>query len=197
MATPLFVHDLGGSYRLALRDMSTVEAMHDLIVKNLDRLRRWEAWAQSDQHLDDLRAYTRAGLAEWADGRSLPCVILAGEAPVGAIGAAIDRYTQTAGLGYWIDEAHEGRGAVSRAASVLLAELFEGHGMHRVEIRTGSTNTRSRALAKRHGFTHEGTLRAAVRVGDSSQDIAVYGLLAGEWDAQRGDARARSQFSDR
>lgn len=174
----MFTHDLGGGLALALRDLSTVERMHDLTVKNLERLRSWEPWAHAEPDVEGLRAFTRQGMTAWVEGRSIPCVIVVDGVAVGAAGATIDDYAQTAELGYWIDADHEGRGAVSRAVSALLTELFHQRGIRRAEIRTGTENARSRAVAERLGFAHEGTLRAALQVGDARQDVAVYGLLA-------------------
>jgi ribosomal-protein-serine acetyltransferase len=181
MRTRLFAVDLGGGLALALRDGSTVEPLHALIIKNLERLRRWEPWAHSDPSEEGLRAFTRSQLLEWVDGRNIPCVILAEGAIVGTAGARINPYTATADLGYWIDEDHEGRGLVSRAVSGLLDLLFLQPHVTRVEIRTGTQNRRSRALAERLGFSLEGTLRAALPVGETRQDIALYGLLREAW----------------
>ncbi len=177
----MFTRDLGDGVALALRDLSTVERMHDLTVKNLDRLRRWEPWAQAEPDVDGLREFTRARMTAWVEGRSIPCIILVDGVMVGSVGATINHYSQTVELGYWIDADHEGRGAVSRAVAALLDEVFEDRAVRRAEIRTGAENTRSRALAERLGFVHEGTLRAAMPVGEVRQDVAVYGLLADSW----------------
>jgi RimJ/RimL family protein N-acetyltransferase len=42
-------------------------------------------------------------------------------------------------------------------------------------------NVRSRALAERLGFRHEGTLRQALRLGDGYHDDALYAMLAEDW----------------
>ena len=94
-----------------------------------------------------------------------------------AVGARIDTYAGTADLGYWIDAAHEGRGAVTRAVAALTEQLFADYGVSRVEIRASVRNQRSRALAERLEFVHEGTLRAALPVGSQRHDVALYGLL--------------------
>lgn len=181
MRTPMFTHDLGDGIALALRDNSTVERVHDLTVKNLDRLRLWEPWAQVEPDVESMRGFTRAGMTAWVEGRSIPCVIVIEDVVVGTAGATIDDYAQTAELGYWIDADHEGRGAVSRAVAALLSRLFNECGVRRAEIRTGTENARSRAVAHRLGFAHEGTLRAASQVGSVRQDVAVYGLLSESW----------------
>ncbi|MQW74388.1 GNAT family N-acetyltransferase [Nocardioides sp. dk4132] len=183
MPSPMFTRDLGAGYVLALLDESSVPAVHQLTLENRERLRRWEHWAHEELTEEGQRAYVRAQLAEWVEGRNVPCVILAGDTVVGAAGARIDHYTGTAELGCWIDAAHEGRGAVSRALTSLLGMLFDERRIARVEIRTDVDNARSRVMAERLGFTYDGTLRSAMWVGEERRDVAVYGLLAETWAA--------------
>jgi ribosomal-protein-serine acetyltransferase len=52
--------------------------------------------------------------------------------------------------------------------------------LHRVEIRCGVGNTRSRKIPERLGFAFEGTLREAIWVNGRFHDLAVYGLLETE-----------------
>ena len=53
--------------------------------------------------------------------------------------------------------------------------------LNRVEIRAAPENLRSRAIPERLGFTEEGTLRQAERVGDRYLDNTVYAVLAEDW----------------
>ena len=128
-------------------------------------------------HEEAVRAYTRIQLAAFAEGRSLPLSILQDGVIVGSIGARIDLQRDSAELGYWIDEAAEGRGPVTRAGDAVVDHLAAERGVRRFEIRTAVHNTRSRAVAERAGFVLEGVLRGAFRVGDERHDVAVYGLV--------------------
>jgi len=168
--------DLGDGYTLTLRDLSTVEPLHELVQANLDRLRAAEPWAWQEQSVERIRMQTEQLLGQYAMDRALPCVIRADDRVVGAASLAFDPYLGQASLGYWIDTALEGRGVVRRAASVLVGVARE-RGTARLEIRTAVDNARSRALAERLGFVHEGTLRGALPLGPVRVDVAVYGLL--------------------
>lgn len=185
MPSALFTADLGAGYALALRELWTVPGLHRVIVDNLDRLRTWEHWAHGDQTIDRGREFTRMQLLEWVDGRVLPAVILAAGDPVGTVGVRFDRYFGTAGLGYWIAGEHEGRGVVRRACTRVLDHVLHHEDVRRVEIRTATANERSRRLAQRLGFDHEGTLGSALRVGERQLDCAVYGLLPKQWHGGR------------
>jgi ribosomal-protein-serine acetyltransferase len=58
-------------------------------------------------------------------------------------------------------------------------------GMNRVEVRAGVENLRSRRVAERLGFSLEGVMRQAERLGDRFIDHAVYAILASEWAQAR------------
>ena len=189
MRAMAFSMDLGGGVDLVLRESWTVEPLHRLIGRNLDRLRRWEAWAHGEQTEAGLRAFTRHELSEWVDGRGVPAALRVDRELVGAVGARIDGYAGTAALGYWVDADHEGRGLVTRAVTAMVDHLFVDRELSRAEIRTATHNGRSRALAERLGFLHEGTLRAAAPVGAERHDVAVYGLLPDTWKRARTTAR--------
>ena len=60
---------------------------------------------------------------------------------------------------------------------------FEELGLHRIVIRAGTDNARSRGVPERLGFTYEGIAREEGRGSDGFYDLAVYGLLDREWRA--------------
>jgi ribosomal-protein-serine acetyltransferase len=171
-----FGRDLGDGWKLTLRDLSTVEDVHRLVLANTDRLRAAEPWAWRDQTIESAVLQTEHLLGQYAMDRALPCVLRCDERIVGAVSLAFDPYLGTASLGYWIDAALEGRGGVRRAASELVS-VARARGTARVEIRTAVDNARSRGLAERLGFTREGTLRSALPLGPRRVDVALYGLV--------------------
>ena len=106
-----------------------------------------------------------------------------GGAIAGAVGFhRVDRVNGSSSLGYWLASAAQGRGTVTLAAAALVEWAFSGPWqLHRLEIRAGTENERSRAIPERLGFRHEGTRRGAEKLGERWIDHAVYGLLADEW----------------
>ncbi|WP_044442327.1 GNAT family N-acetyltransferase [Agreia bicolorata] len=161
---------------MALRTLATVEMMHHLTEKNLDRLRRWEPWAQGAQTESDLATFTEFQLGQFARGAAIPTVIFRGDEAVGSASLKLDAYLATAELGYWIDRDEEGKGIVSRACTALI-EHARDIGSTRVEIRTAALNERSCRVAERLGFEREGFLRGALPIGEIRLDVALYGLV--------------------
>ncbi|HSR22256.1 MAG TPA: GNAT family protein, partial [Candidatus Eisenbacteria bacterium] len=68
-----------------------------------------------------------------------------------------------------------------RSTRALVTAAFRERGLVRVELRTAVDNMRSRALAERLGFAHEGIQRAAQVFTDRRVDMALYAALAREW----------------
>ena len=136
--------------------------------------------------LDETRSFVQASARNWLEGSELPVVIAVREGGqwrlAGPVSLRIDRYSRSGEIGYWIDSSYEGRGLVSKAVAAVLDEAFGPLGLDRVVLRTDPANERSRALARRLGFTEEGLLRRALAFPGERRDQAVYGLLADEWN---------------
>ncbi|MBW4042073.1 MAG: GNAT family N-acetyltransferase [Acidobacteria bacterium] len=186
-----FSHPCVDGVELVLRDLSTTVEMHELTVANIERLRRWEQWAQPEPTLPRTFEYTRRRLDDFTAGAMLPCAIRVDGALVGSVELCIDTGTSTSELGVWVDAGAEGRGIARAACEAVLDHAFGPGRLQRVEARIATINVRSRRLAEQLGFTLEGTLRSACLVGADRQDLAVYGLIAEEWAAQ-GDGEARA-----
>ena len=88
-----------------------------------------------------------------------------------------------AAIAYLLDEAHTGRGILTRAARSVLGFAFQTLGLNRVELRTASTNLASIRVAERLGFTREGELREAEWLEGSPVNELVYGLLRRDFEA--------------
>ena len=88
--------------------------------------------------------------------------------------------TDVAQFGYWLAPPARGRGLATRAAVLMTGWLF-GLGAARVFLTVVSENLASAAVARRAGFTYEGTLRAHGVWQDQRQDVDVFAVLPHEW----------------
>ena len=153
-----------------------------LVEANRDRLRRWLPWVDGNQEPADSRAYLLRMREQARAGTGLAFGLRWKGRLVGVAGFVwMDWSHRSAAIGYWLDGGAEGRGFMTAAVSALLQYGFGELGLNRIEIRAGVRNRRSRAIPRRLGFRHEGTLRQAEWVGGRFVDHAVYGLLASEW----------------
>jgi ribosomal-protein-serine acetyltransferase len=172
--------DLGDG--AALRPLAAADSrdLHDLIVANRAHLRAWMPWADQDERTTV--AFVHRAIASAGRREGLHLAIVANGSIAGVCGFhAIAWAHRSASVGYWIAEAAQGRGIVTRAVRALVDHAFTDLGLHRVELRTAPDNMRSRAVAGRVGFTQEGTLREDERFGDRFADSVVYSVLAPEW----------------
>lgn len=164
---------------LNLRDARVLFA---LVEANRDRLRRWLPWPDANQTLADSRAYILWMRAQARAGLGQAFGLWSKDQLLGVAGFNwIDGANRSAAIGYWLAQEAEGCGLMTAAVSALLRHGFRSLKLNRIEIRVGVRNRRSRAIPKRLGFRHEGTLRQAEQLADRLVDHAVYGLLASEW----------------
>ena len=170
---------------LVLAEERHAQEMTDLIVRNQDRLARWEPWAEQPATLDSTRAYIRAALEDFLRGRQISTIIAldGGHRFIGRCGIRINPYARSGDVGYWIDGEYEGRGMTSRSVRRLISSVFEELDLARVELRTSVENKRSRAVAERLGFAYEGILPSGLRFSHRSDDVALYGVTAERWAA--------------
>jgi RimJ/RimL family protein N-acetyltransferase len=91
---------------------------------------------------------------------------------LGAVGFSIDRADFSGEFGYWLVAAARGRGVATRAGRLLCRFAFEGIGLGYLGLVAAAGNTASNAVARRLGFTHEGTLRDAMIDGPSGDPTA-------------------------
>jgi RimJ/RimL family protein N-acetyltransferase len=105
---------------------------------------------------------------------------------LGVVGIGVDRADFSGELGYWLAPTARGRGFATRGGRLLCRFAFETLGLGYLGLVAAAGNTGSNAVARRLGFTHEGTLRQAMIDGPSGDrsaprcDANWWGLRPGE-----------------
>lgn len=162
--------------RLRIEDLQEIWALVDA---ERDRIGPWMPWVEGTTTIDDQRRWLEGvirdernvdGLGIFVEGRY-----------AGGVGLSVDEFGVAGDIGYWIGREHEGRGLVSRAVRALIEIGFRDLGLHRIVIRAGEHNHRSRAIPERLGFTREGVARGEGRGSGGFYDLVVYSLLEDEW----------------
>ena len=175
--------ELGGGAVLRPYTSANADALYALVDANRVRLARWFHWVDDATDAASQAAYIESRVD---DGRSLDGNgIWVGDDLAGGCDLMIAGSDDVGELGFWLDEAFVGRGLVTRAAQALMATGYESERLHRIQLRAGVDNLRSRAVAKRLGMREEGTWRDGIRVADGYLDSVGYGILEDEWRARR------------
>jgi len=145
-------------------------------------LRRWLPWLDQNTSVEHTAAFVRAGLQQFANRNGFSCGIRHGNTLAGVIGLHyVDWPNRKTSLGYWVAEAQQGKGLVTRSCAALLDHCFGELGLNCAELACAVGNERSRAIPERLGFTREGVLRQREWLYDHFVDHVTYSMLAGEW----------------
>lgn len=174
--------------RLVVRCWSPDDAprLGEAVESSLDHLRPWMDWAWHEPKTLDERVLLlrdfrsrfdtgtelAAGIFDRDERRVLGSVALVARAAPGVLE-----------IGYWLRPDAVGQGLATEAAAAMTRVAFEVEVVSRLELRCDPANARSAALARRLGFTREGTLRRNVPSVDGTgrRDSQVWGLLDDEY----------------
>jgi ribosomal-protein-serine acetyltransferase len=169
--------------RLGLRLLEETDAdeLYAATQANREYLARWLPWA-AEQTPERTLDFIRGIRGQADENASFGLALIQDGRIIGGLGFhRVDWPNRSTSTGYWIAEAWQGQGLVTRALSALLERAFGAWGLNRVEIRAAVDNHRSRAVAARLGFREEGVLRQAERFSDRYVDLVLYAMLAAEW----------------
>lgn len=106
---------------------------------------------------------------------------------IGTVSARdVSRMHGRAQLGYMMSEAYYGRGLGTRAVGLMLEQLFTGLPfLQRLWLVTLAENAGSQGVARKLGFTLEGTMRGHAVHDGERRDQQFWGLLRPDWEARR------------
>ncbi|GAA3763443.1 GNAT family N-acetyltransferase [Plantactinospora mayteni] len=159
-------------------DAATVRAAFECPEIQRWHLRRMESDGEG-------REWTTQWPARWAAETDASWAVVAertGE-PVGQVGLREIRLDQaSAELSYWVLPAARGRGVAVRAVRAVQAWVFEGLGLHRLDLRHSTVNRASCRVAGKLGYEVEGTLRRAWRHADGWHDVHLHARLRDDGD---------------
>jgi [ribosomal protein S5]-alanine N-acetyltransferase len=141
----------------------------------------WEP-ARSEAHFTEAgqRLAIQAALAEHAHGRNLPFVIVDETAAVvGRINLnnIVRGASQSASLGYWLDQASGGRGLATTAVRDITRLAFAELGLHRIQADTLVDNVPSQRVLARTGFVRMGLAPSYLKIAGRWQDCILHQLV--------------------
>lgn len=151
----------------------------ELVERNQSEIGAWANWVWAPFGIDEAAAEITRLAPEERGPWSLPFAVERDETMIGFAHLFVIRFVMsTAEVGYWIDRDESGQGITTRALRSLCELALDELGLHRITLRCSPDNHGSMAVARKAGFTVEGTLRDAWRVKDQPQPLAIHSLLS-------------------
>jgi ribosomal-protein-serine acetyltransferase len=178
----LFKHGLGDGAELRILEARHAQEFLDFVDENRDYLSRWLRWGAEIRTIEEAEAFLRRGVSCYVtDGLPWAGIWLDGKMAGGVLFFPVETRILATEIGYWLGEGAVGRGLVTRAVSAMLDYAFGTLGLHRVALQAEVGNEKSKAVARRLGFTEEGIRRAASVNRGRYVDMAAFSLLAEDW----------------
>lgn len=146
-------------------------------------LEPWEpSWAPDELERAAWRQRLSRYGKEFAQGTAISFLIFenAGGRLVGGLTMGNIRrgVAQSAQIGYWMGEAHAGRGYMSEAIQLILDHGFSTVRLNRIEAACIPDNERSIRALEKAGFRREGLLRSYLRINGAWRDHLLYAITA-------------------
>ncbi|MGD2102057.1 MAG: GNAT family protein [Acidimicrobiia bacterium] len=179
------------SGRLTLQRFTKRDAgsLDEAIRESLADLNLWLPWARLDYTTADTTAFIRESLLAWKEERAWDYSIRLQEDPKSHVGNisfwTVSKLGKIAEVGYWIRSSATGRGICTEAVDLLLKEIFESLGYHKIVLRIAVGNDASDRVAQKLGFTREGVLREELLIRGNWVDHTLWSLLDREFRAAR------------
>ncbi|MCK6903657.1 50S ribosomal protein L7/L12-serine acetyltransferase [Enterobacter sp. NFIX59] len=152
--------------------------LHNLVVKNRAFLQTAFDWAQHVGSEEDTRRNVQSNQMLHQRGYAKMFMIFKDGALVGVLSFNTIEPTNKAGyIGYWLDEAHQGLGILSRSLQAFMRYYVERGEIRRFVIKCRVANQHSNSVAVRNGFTLEGCLREAEYLNGRFDDVNIYGRI--------------------
>ena len=90
----------------------------------------------------------------------------------------VRHYSRTATFGYWLGQAHWGKGIATAAARALKEHALAGEHLKRLEAAVFEWNPASMRVLEKAGFVREGVLRKSVFKDGQLIDQVMYAAIA-------------------
>lgn len=172
VAFPRFVDDAISLNLLQEKDATT---LFQLVQKNRHYLRRWLPWVDNIQQRMDQETFIRTENQRWEENKALTLGVWYRKKLVGVVCFhAFDWQHRTTGIGYWLDEAHQGKGIVTKACKALIDIGFQQLGLSTLAISCATENYKSQAIPIRLGFVWQQTITNKEWLYDHYVDHHIY-----------------------
>ncbi|RNE63627.1 GNAT family N-acetyltransferase [Cryobacterium tepidiphilum] len=170
------------SHDVLLRELrlSDASALAAAYVRNRHYLSPWEPVRLEEFYTEAWQATdTAKRLGAREAGEGYPLGLFAGDDLVGRFNLAgiVRGPFQSAGLGYWVDNAYAGRGLASATVQAIVETAREELGLHRIEASTLLHNVGSQRVLLKAGFQQIGMAPRYLKIAGKWQDHNLYQVV--------------------
>jgi len=143
-------------------------------------LEPWEATRPPDSEdtRGGYRGMTRDLIRQAREGRALPFVVTYDELMVGQVTVSGITWgsARWASIGYWIDQAHAGRGIIPVAVALACDHCLFTMKLHRIEIAIRPENEASLRVVQKLGFTEYGRAPRYLHINGDWRDHILFAV---------------------
>lgn len=170
---------------LELRQLKESDAINifETAKANFEHLKPFVHWVKPDYLLEDAKQFIENADKGLEEKKNQSFGIFYKQQFIGSVGFVILNWKNKRGeIGYWIDKKFEGQGIITKSCKLLLDYGFSELKLNRIEIHCSTENIRSRSIPEKLNFKLEGILRQHKYHQNKFYDVAVYAMLAEEWN---------------
>lgn len=164
--------------RLMIRtpEPSDAVAVNSAIIESMPELRKYMPWANEAPSIVDTRNNIESAIKLIETNQDIRLLIFSKDGDfIGSSGLhRIDWQIKKAEIGYWVRTSRSGNGYVTEAVAAITDYGMNVLGLRRIEIKCSGSNTKSRRIAERLGFTLEGVLKNHRINSDGTIDDTIY-----------------------
>lgn len=160
-------------------------ALHDLRVSNRAFLEPFEPSRHERFFtLQSQRDYIQMAIVDWDDDEAYAFGVFAdSDEMVGrvALSNVVRGAWQNATLGYFVAEAHNGKGYATEAVGLAVRFAFGDAALHRVQAGVMLHNKASARVLVKNGFRYEGLSPRYLKINGEWEDHDMYAVTAEDW----------------
>lgn len=176
--TPSEIITVNETLSLQAVSESHISELHQLVLRNKAWLQQTLNWPQYVTGEQDTRQNVQGNMMLHQRGIAKMFLIFKAEKMVGVLSFnQIEPSNKTGYIGYWLDEAAQGKGILSAALQAFIDYYTDSGEIRRFVIKCRVDNLPSNRVAQRNGFKLEGCLRQAEFLNDKFHDQNIYARI--------------------
>jgi len=158
------------------------ESLFNLVNDNRTYLREWLPWVDHMHTVANFAYYISDTKKRAAERTDFGYAIIIDKNIVGRIGLHhLNNQNKIGEIGYWLADGLQGRGIITKCCTAIINHGFTQLGLNRIEIKCGTGNSKSRAVAEKLQFKSEGISRQAELLNGKYIDLYLYAMLKEDW----------------